>query len=102
MELTPKVRDIRKSQGKTLQELADMVGVSVPHLSELERGKKNLNSRTLAKIAEALKVDPSELIAGAVPPVWADLLDDLNHLAPEDQDRVRAFAESLRQSKGGA
>lgn len=102
MELTPRIRTLREERGLKQHQLAEMVGISAPHLSELERGKKNLNSRTLAKIADALGVDPSELIAGDVPSVWSALLDDLGHLDAADQERVRAFAESLRRSKGGA
>lgn len=100
MELTPKVREIRKRQGKTLKDVADVIGISVPHLSDLETGKKNLNSNTLARIASALNVDPSDLIAGDSPPGWASLLEDLKHLDAEDLKRVKAFAESLRQTQG--
>lgn len=99
MELTPRIRAIREEQGIKQHELAEMVGISAPHLSQLERGVKNLNSRTLAKIADALGVDPSQLIAGETPPVWSSLMSEMERLDPADQERVRAFAESLRRSK---
>jgi len=42
--------------------LADHAAVAREHLSELENGKKELGVRTLERIAEALGVEPFELL----------------------------------------
>jgi transcriptional regulator with XRE-family HTH domain len=38
--------------------------VSVPYLSEVERGRKEASSEVLAAICDALRIDLSELLAG--------------------------------------
>lgn len=62
MELTLRIREIRERRGYTIGEVADMVGVSTGHLSEVERGLKNLNNHLLVRIATALEVYPVDLI----------------------------------------
>ena len=64
MELNLRIRELRTDKGLTLVELAEKVGVSTPHLSEVERGKKNLNNHLMVRIAAALGVSPEDLIAG--------------------------------------
>ena len=39
MHLGPNMKQVRELHGKTLQEVADRVGVSFSHLSEIEREK---------------------------------------------------------------
>jgi transcriptional regulator with XRE-family HTH domain len=48
------LRRTRHRQGKTLREVADAAGVSVPYLSEIERGRKEASSEILAGICRAL------------------------------------------------
>ena len=59
------LRRVRLDQGKTLREVADAAGVSVGHLSEVERGRKEPSSEVLASICRALGLALSELL-GAV------------------------------------
>jgi len=68
------IRDLRRTRGMTQKQLADMVGVSKSYLSELETGKKPINSLRLAAFAKALDVSPASLIAEIDDP---DALDDL-------------------------
>lgn len=51
-----RLRNLRKSHGKTLAELAQRVGVSVAHLSLLERDQASPNVKTLHDISHALGV----------------------------------------------
>lgn len=86
----------------TLAELAGKVGVSIPHLSEVERGKKNLNNHLLVRLASALGVTPEDLIASDSRSALAALHAELSSLDAEDRDRVRAFVAALRKSREGA
>jgi len=45
--------------------------VSMPYLSEVERGRKEASSEVLAAICESLGIDLSDLLAG----VWRDLAE---------------------------
>lgn len=57
-----KIREIRKRHGMTLQELATKVGVSVPYLSDIERGNRKGSKKTISLIADALEVQADELV----------------------------------------
>lgn len=101
MTLSLQIRDIRQKRGLTVSQLADMVGVSIPHMSGVERGKKNLNNHLLVRIAEALEVEPFELIQPVDRGDVQQLLDVARILSEEDNKRLAAFAQALLSSKAG-
>jgi transcriptional regulator with XRE-family HTH domain len=49
MSLASRLKELRLSKGKSLQEVADAVGASKPHIWELERGSSNNPSLELVK-----------------------------------------------------
>ena len=49
-----KIRKLRKAQGKTLEQLAQISGVSAGLLSQVERGQGNPSFSTLVQIAPRL------------------------------------------------
>ena len=57
------LRRTRRAQGRTLADVSRAARVSVPYLSELERGRKEASSEVLAAICDALRIDLSELLA---------------------------------------
>jgi hypothetical protein len=59
-----RLRRTRRGQGRTLSDVSRVARVSVPYLSELERGRKEASSEVLAAICDALRIDLSELLAG--------------------------------------
>ena len=73
------LRRIRIGQGRTLRDVAESARVSVPYLSEVERGRKEPSSELLAAICTALDLQ------------LADLLDEVQH----EITRVRV-AELMR------
>ncbi|MEV5960496.1 helix-turn-helix transcriptional regulator [Kribbella sp. NPDC051952] len=56
-------RRLRRERGITLRELAELAQVSVPYLSEIERGRKEPSSEILAAICRALELELSDLLA---------------------------------------
>lgn len=59
-----KLKQLRKSQKLTQEELAELLGKSVRHIQDLESRKKcNVSLDKLQKIAKALKVTPQNLIS---------------------------------------
>lgn len=50
------IRAIRRSQGRSLEDLAEEAGISFGFLSRLERGEKTASDEVIVRIAEALKV----------------------------------------------
>ncbi|WP_304441280.1 helix-turn-helix domain-containing protein [Kineosporia sp. A_224] len=59
------LRDERHRQGRTLRHVADAAGVSVPYLSEVERGRKEASSEILAAVAGALELRLVDLLGRA-------------------------------------
>jgi transcriptional regulator with XRE-family HTH domain len=58
----PRLYPTRRAQALTQQELADRSGVSLTTINRLERGY-TARPQTVRKLAEALGVEPRELLA---------------------------------------
>ncbi|MER5377546.1 helix-turn-helix transcriptional regulator [Streptomyces sp. NPDC002553] len=59
------LRRERQAQGRTLKDVSDAARVSVPYLSEVERGRKEASSEVLAAAAHALGLGLGDLLARA-------------------------------------
>ena len=57
------IRKMRKDKGMTQEFLSGFAGIARSHLSMIERGTKQPNFETIWKIALALGLSPSELVA---------------------------------------
>ncbi|MFJ1592161.1 helix-turn-helix domain-containing protein [Kitasatospora albolonga] len=57
------LRSERQSQGRTLKDVADAARISMPYLSEVERGRKEASSEVLAAAAQALGLSLAEVLA---------------------------------------
>src|SRR6266508_5740052 len=74
------LRSRRLAAGRTLSEVAAEAGLSPAHLSEVERGRKEVSTERLLAVAHALDVPPAEIYAdlarllGAGPerPAWPE------------------------------
>jgi transcriptional regulator with XRE-family HTH domain len=64
------LRRSRLGQHRTLADVAGAARVSVPYLSEVERGRKEASSEVLAAVCDALRIELSDLLAE----VWHDLV----------------------------
>jgi len=56
------VRINRKTLNMTQEELADTAGINRSHMGQIERGKKNANIETIARIAKALHCSAGQLL----------------------------------------
>jgi len=85
------IRERRKRIPLSLSQLADMSGVSVTHLSRIERGQRSPSPRTLQRIAEPLGFDLKELLI-----ILAGNLSLKPSILPEGQrDKLRAELHTL-------
>ncbi|MFF8833198.1 helix-turn-helix domain-containing protein [Streptomyces sp. NPDC015131] len=57
------LRRERRAQGRTLRDVADAARISMPYLSEVERGRKEASSEVLAAAAHALGLSLADLLA---------------------------------------
>lgn len=56
-----KLRRIRRDRDMTQEQLAERCGISADYVSNMERGNKNPSFEMIAKLAEVLEVEVSEL-----------------------------------------
>ncbi len=57
------LRRTRLQQRRTLADVARAARVSMPYLSELERGRKEASSEVLAAVCDALRIELCDLLA---------------------------------------
>lgn len=57
------LRDERLDQSRTLKDVSAEAGISMPYLSEIERGRKEASSEVLAAAAHALGLELADLLA---------------------------------------
>lgn len=81
-KLGARIQEIRKSKKLTQENLAEMIDMDKPNLSNIECGKKFMTAETLEKIILALNVEPTELF-------------DFNHIKQDDELREE-IAESIK------
>jgi transcriptional regulator with XRE-family HTH domain len=66
------IRRLRVARGLTIEDLADLGGLTPNYLGELERGQVNVGAMALDRLARGLKVSLGELVEepapGSVPP----------------------------------
>jgi transcriptional regulator with XRE-family HTH domain len=83
------LRRVRLRQGRTLREVAQAAGVSLPYLSEVERGRKEASSEVLAAICRALGINLSDLLEQA--------RDELRRVEPRVPTTPRASLARLER-----
>ncbi|MEU5669149.1 helix-turn-helix transcriptional regulator [Micromonospora sp. NPDC047753] len=94
------LRRHRQRQGRTLREVAESADVSVPYLSEVERGRKEASSEVLAAICRALGISLADLLGEA--------RDDMRRVEPRLPAAPRAAlthlepVEAVRREIGNA
>ena len=59
------LRRCRLAAGLSQETVAERMGVDRAHVSSMERGQQNVTLMTLGFVAQALKIDPAELLAPA-------------------------------------
>jgi transcriptional regulator with XRE-family HTH domain len=62
-----RVRAIRERLGMSQEALAAGTRLHRTYIGSVERGERNLSLRNIVRLAEALGVDPGELVAGLRP-----------------------------------
>lgn len=67
-DLGKQVKRFRKAKGMKQEDLADAVGISSQHLSNIENGKGNASLKVVVNLALRLDVSITELMSGTLPP----------------------------------
>lgn len=64
VEMGRRMRRARKALGWTQEDLGDATGINQTQISRFELGRKSMHLRTFLKLANALNVDPGDLVRG--------------------------------------
>lgn len=100
-----KIRDLRKQQGMTLDDLADASKMSKSYLWELEnRESPKPSVEKLTALAHALKADIRFFLEDAVSTPTDSHLDNVffrnyTELEPEAKEQLRKILETFRKDK---
>lgn len=107
MALAVKLKDLRMRKGQSLQQVADVVGLSKAHIWELETGKSsNPSVESLTKLAEHFNVSVAFLIGedpesdGEEPELVA-MYRDLKGLSGDDRNKIREIMKLFNKTNKG-
>jgi transcriptional regulator with XRE-family HTH domain len=90
------LRRHRQQQRRTLAEVARAACVSVPYLSEVERGRKEPSSEILAAVCDSLRIELPDLLAE----VGRDLAGDRAPVLRLETARLRRHGPSAAPRSG--
>ena len=102
-----RIRDKRMFKNFSQAELASKIGVSNPHISNIERGRTKVSLQTLVDIANALDITLDEIMCDNVTEAKGiyikDIAEEINTCNSEDMkivfDVVKTLVEGLKQRK---
>lgn len=89
----------RKERGLTQEQLAERIGMSVSSVSQIETGKQGFTDGTLMAFADALNVEPGDLLSRD-PKINAMIIDLLALLDRKGQDTVMNVIRALPDRTG--
>ena len=59
-----RLRELRRERALALRELGELSGVSLQTIWRIEAGRQGAHPKTIRKLAQALGVEPTELVKG--------------------------------------
>ena len=94
-----RVRLFRRRKGLSQEQLAELVDISVPHMSHIETGNTKLSLPVFVALAEALDVRADELLHDPVPEQDAILRDLTGILDGCSLEQARCIADIARAAR---
>lgn len=97
-----RIKALRKRLGWSQEHFAKRVGISTQYASNIERGKENPTLDSVLRLAESLKVTPSDLFDFETEALGTKTLrvEIRNLLETRDADRLRFALKVLRAIVG--
>ena len=93
-----RIRNYRKAQGWSQEQLAEAVGISVTHMSHIETANTKLSLPVFAAIAQALDVQTDELLGNT--PARRTLTDELSVILDGcSAEQLRILTDILKAAK---
>ena len=92
------LRRARLEQGRTLADVAGAARVSMPYLSEVERGRKEASSEVLAAVCEALRIELSDVLTEVGRDLARERARERGRLLRLEQPRHHHISPPVRRS----
>jgi transcriptional regulator with XRE-family HTH domain len=105
MSFAAKLHDLRIAQRRSLQNVADAVGISKAHVFNLEKGiTANPSMELVVKLAELFRVRVADLVgedpeAEDQPAEMVAMFRDLKNLDDGDRDTIRMLMETMKKRR---
>ena len=97
-----RIREARTKAGMSQATLAEKVGISLPHMSNIECGKKKVSAVVIIRIAETLNMSTDALLRPNVPEVRAmyssELAETLRDCTPAEADSILKIVKQLKET----
>lgn len=94
------IKDVRKRRNMTQETLAELVGVTSQHISNIETGKTKVSLSTFIKIVNELNIPPEMVLAECMrietPALKSDIMDIIQDC---NQMELKILAEIIESSK---
>lgn len=101
--LGKRVKQLRKERRMSQEQLAEIINVSIPHMSNIETGKTKLSLQVLINLANALQVSPDVLLVEQVDSrgkVRGMVMEEINReLADCTEVQMVMVEEAVRNAK---
>lgn len=104
MQIGSRIRELRKKAGLSISQLAALVGISQPYLSQIEREERQCPIDVLQRICSVLGISMAEFFTVTnnpipIPPHLRLLLDEARALTPEQTEILARFLASLKRKE---
>ncbi|MBR4607567.1 MAG: helix-turn-helix transcriptional regulator [Lachnospiraceae bacterium] len=86
-----RIKEVRKRQGVTQAQLAEMADLSVSYVSHVENAKKKVSLETLLRMCNALEITLDDLLAGTQANAKTDYQSDIGLLLRDCSSEERRF-----------
>lgn len=101
-----RIREARKMAGLSQAQVAKLLGVHRPSVTEIESGNRRVSAEELARMAELFDVSVAWLVGEAPETVESDdprvqlAARELGRLRPDDLDRLLKLLTAIRSEPG--
>ena len=101
-EVGKRIRDIRIAKKMSQQELAVRANLSLPHISDIELGKKAMKLVTFVRIIEALRVPADAVLQvnglRTSRPYDSEILEIIEDCSPMELETLKSFMVQLKDT----
>ena len=99
-----RIKEQRKKNKLTQEQLSEKLGISKNHLSAIERGVYRVQIETLVMIINCLGCTADDLFCDVIDKGYmiksSRLSEKIEKLSPEDQNRILAVVDTLVENAG--